>query len=89
MMGQCCAAGSTSCGLGRKLSKVTGMLLPGALLALMPKCPLCLAAWLTVATGFSISATGAAWVRGSIVVLWVAGIVAILWRRTLNVRRHG
>ena len=57
-----------------------GAALPGLLLFL-PKCPLCLAAWLTVATGFSFSTTGVAWVRGSILLLWFAAMAAIICRR--------
>lgn len=40
---------------------------------LLPKCPLCLAAWLALA-GIGISAAAVAWVRGLIVVFWVAAV---------------
>ncbi len=38
------------------MSRVTASILPAAVLAFLPKCPLCLAAWLTVATGVSFPA---------------------------------
>jgi uncharacterized membrane-anchored protein len=41
---------------------------------LLPKCPLCLAAWLGLVAGIGVSATAAAWVRGVIVVIWAAAV---------------
>ena len=84
MTGQCCVGGPASQRLARWLSRVTASILPAAVLVLLPKCPLCLAAWLTVATGVSFSAAGAAWVRGSIVLLWVAVVAPIIWRRAFR-----
>ena len=65
MSAQCCA---------RRISGATASILPGALLVLLPKCPLCLATWLTVATGVSFSVAGAVWLHGSIVVFWIAAL---------------
>ena len=48
MIAQCCAGGGPSRRLARRLSGAAASILPGAVLALLPKCPLCLAAWLTV-----------------------------------------
>ena len=74
MTGQCCAGEGPSRRLARRLSGAAASILPGAVLVLLPKCPLCLAAWLTVVTGVGVSATAAARVRGLIVVLWVAAV---------------
>ena len=74
MTRQCCTAG--------RISVSAGSILPAAVLVLLPKCPLCLAAWLTVATGVSFSATGAAWVRVSIVLLLLPS-----WQPLLGVAR--
>jgi hypothetical protein len=41
---------------------------------LLPKCPLCLAAWLALVTGVGVSAATAAWLRGLIVVFWIAAL---------------
>jgi hypothetical protein len=60
--------------LARRLSRAAASILPGAVLVLLPKCPLCVAAWLTAVTGVGFSATGAAWVRGMLVVLCVAAV---------------
>jgi hypothetical protein len=85
MTGQCCVGGRAPHCLARRLYRVTASILPAAALALLPKCPLCLAAWLTVATGFSLSATGAAWLRASIVLslalLSLAVLAPVFWRR--------
>ena len=72
--GQCCAGGAALRRLARRLSTAAASILPGAVLVLLPKCPLCLAAWLTVVTGVGFSAAGAAWVRGMLVVFWVAAV---------------
>src|SRR3954470_13874220 len=74
MTGQCCVGGTASRRLARQFSTAAASILPGAVLVLLPKCPLCLAAWLTIATGVGFSAAGAAWVRGMLVVFWVAGV---------------
>ena len=50
-------------------------ILPGAALVLLPKCPLCLAAWLTAATGIGFSAAGATWARGMLMLFAVAAVV--------------
>jgi hypothetical protein len=74
MTGQCCMGRRTSRRLARRLSTAAASILPGAVLVLLPKCPLCLAAWLTVATGIGFSAAGAVWLRGIVVVIWVVGV---------------
>jgi hypothetical protein len=58
-------------------------------LVLLPKCPLCLAAWLTVVTGVGFPAAAAARVRGLIVILWVAAVALAVARivRRRAVRR--
>ena len=71
MPGQCCTGEGPSRRLARRWSGAAASILPGALLVLLPKCPLCLAAWLTAVAGVGVSAAAAAHVRGLIVVLWV------------------
>jgi hypothetical protein len=88
MTGQCCVGGPASRRLARRLSTAAASILPGAMLVLLPKCPLCLAAWLTVVTGVGFSAAGAAWMRGMLVVFWVAAVALaatpIVRRRALG-----
>lgn len=80
MSGQCCVGGRRLGRPARRISTVAASILPGALLVLLPKCPLCLAAWLTVATGVGFSAAGAAWVRGIVVLFWLAAVALMLRR---------
>lgn len=88
MTGQCCLGEGPSRRLARRLAKAAASILPGAVLVLLPKCPLCLAAWLTVVTGVGFSATGAAWIRGMLAAFWVAVValaaVPIIRRRAFR-----
>lgn len=89
MTGQCCVGGPASRRLARRLTTAAASIVPGAVLVLLPKCPLCLAAWLTVATGAGFSETGTAWVRGIVAMSWAATLalaVAPITRRRLSGR---
>jgi len=89
MNGHCCTGGRARGRLVRRLSTGAASILPGAALLLLPKCPLCLAAWLTLVTGVGFSAAGAAWLRGTVLVFWIAAVAlataAILRRRAAPV----
>jgi hypothetical protein len=74
MTAQCCTGEGPSRPLARRLSGFAASILPGAVLVLLPKCPLCLAAWLTVVTGIAVPAAAAAHVRGLFVVFWAAAV---------------
>jgi hypothetical protein len=83
MVRQCCGDGRTWRRRAR-LSRAAASFLPGAVLVLLPKCPLCLAGWLTIVTGVGFSAAGAARVRAMLLVLCAAAVtlaVAPVFRR--------
>ena len=77
MTGQCCTGEGRSHHLARRRAGPAASILSGAVLVLLPKCPLCLAAWLTVATGIGVSAATAGRVRELMVVLWLAAVVLV------------
>jgi hypothetical protein len=71
-----CACGKTaSPSLARRCAEVAGWVAPGALLAVMPKCPMCFAAYLALGTGIGISAAAAEHLRTGLIVLCVASLV--------------
>jgi len=55
-------------------------------LALLPKCPVCLAAYLMMATGISISVAAAVSLRAFLVVVCVSSLVVFGRRHIRNLR---
>ena len=76
---QCCTGERRSGPLARRVGGAAVSLLPG-FVVLLPKGPLCLAAWLTVTTGFGVSAAAVANVRELIVISWIAALALALIR---------
>lgn len=75
------------CSRGKPLRVVkhsAGWLIPGALLALLPKCPLCLAAWLSVVLGLGVSAGVARLLHGTLTILCIAFIALHLARHLIR-----
>jgi hypothetical protein len=83
----CCHAPAAAGGAGSRLARrclgVVGWAVPGTVLALMPKCPACLAAYVALGTGIGLSVPAAGHVRTALIVL-SASLLALLAARRLR-----
>jgi hypothetical protein len=83
----CCSHKSTKCSVWQRAS---GGFLSGALLVLIPKCPMCIAAYIAFATGVGVSVSTAAYLREAMLALCVGalGYLAVRWVRGMGVIRR-
>jgi Flp pilus assembly protein TadB len=72
----------------RRLGELAGWIIPGATLALIPKCPLCVAAYVALATGIGISLSTATFLRTTLIVICVASLTFIAARRLRSFIAH-
>jgi hypothetical protein len=76
-------------GLARRLGRGLQWLFPAALLALMPKCPLCVVAYFALFTGVGISVSTARWLQVLMLLLCLGSFsylaVRLLRRRTSGI----
>jgi len=70
-------------GFIKKAINAVRLVLPGTLLALMPKCPLCLAAYISLSTGMGISVASATWLRALLAVACVTSLMYVAAKKLL------
>jgi hypothetical protein len=73
MRSSCCNPGRVTA--TRRLAGIGAWAAPGVVLALVPKCPVCVAAYVGVGTGIGISLTTASFLRTATIGLCVASLV--------------
>lgn len=88
-MNGCCAVRSEPRTAPGRAAGLGASLLPAVLWMVLPKCPVCLAAWLAVATGIGFEAGDVGWIRAGLIALWAATAGWWISRRALRwVRIH-
>jgi hypothetical protein len=65
----------------RRTAEVAGWVIPSATLALLPKCPACVAAYIALLTGVGISISVAAYLRFSLLIVCAAALTWVVARR--------
>jgi hypothetical protein len=65
-----------------------GWLVPAAILALIPKCPLCVAMYLAVGFGVGVSLSTATYLRFGFIALCVASLAYFAVRHAVSLRRR-
>ncbi len=72
----------------RRVREAFGWIVPGALLALMPKCPMCLAAYVALGTGFTLSFSSAHLLMRALTALCIGTLALCVLRRVVSWRQN-
>jgi hypothetical protein len=77
-----CCENSRPATFVRRFIEVAGWIVPTTILALMPKCPVCLAAYIALWTGLGRSVAAAGSVRVLLIIVCVISLVFLAARHT-------
>ncbi len=72
----------------RRVREAAGWIQPGALLALLPKCPMCLAAYVALGTGLTLSCSSAHTLLRALTALCLGTLALCVVRRVVGCRRN-
>lgn len=71
----------------RKVREIAGLVLPSTLLALMPKCPMCLAAYVALGSGVTLSYSSAHLLMRTLTALCISTLAFCLVKRMMKPHR--
>ena len=72
----------------RRVRGVAGWIVPSALLALIPKCPMCLAVYVALCTGFTMSGSSAHILMRALNALCIGTLALCVVRRVVSWRQN-
>jgi hypothetical protein len=91
MSGRCCCESASPAAdplqppsMARRSFGVAGWVVPGAMLALVPKCPACLAAYVALWTGVSLSLPTAKYLRMTLLAVCVGSLGYLALRQAVR-----
>ena len=73
----------------RRGGEISGWIVPSVTLALLPKCPACVVAYVALATGLGISISTAAHLRTLLVLLCAAALIFVAAKRLRRFMARG
>jgi hypothetical protein len=68
-------------GLVRRIWQSVQWLFPSAVLVFIPKCPMCVAAYIALFTGIGISASTARWIQSAMLIFCLSSLACLVVRR--------
>jgi hypothetical protein len=72
----------------RRSAEFAAWIVPGATIALMPKCPACVAAYVAMASGIGISFTAASYLRTALLIVSASALLYLAARRGIGLFRR-